>query len=147
MFLRGRQIRKGVYMGNAGRFAASASALCAAVLTMSSALAAEPAEMDFNIIAGSSFEGGQPVDMEGNFTTRTTQSETVRLVSQVRKDGEWLPYDVKRDRTNIRGEFSYRHEAFPAGRRYRTRVKWAETPDHLAGGTRWDVFAVERRTH
>lgn len=103
--------------------------------------------MDFNIIAGTSFEGGQPVDMRGNFTTPTTQSETVRLVSQVRKNGEWQPYDVQRDRTNVDGEFSYRHEAFPAGHRYRTRVKWAETPDHLAGGTRWDVFAVERRTH
>ena len=127
------------------------TALCGLLVSLSmaigAAVAAEPAEMDFNIVPGTSFEGGQRIPMKGDFTTPTTQGETVRLVSQVRRNGVWQPYDVKRDQTDVEGRFSYMHEAFPAGRRYRTRVKWAETPDHLAGGTRWDVFAVGRRTN
>jgi len=119
-------------------------ALCFA-LGMSAAVAGEvpEAEMTFSI-EGQTFLGGQNVAMSGRIQP-ATEREVIRLETQVFRNDAWRAYDIKRTRTTLRGRFSYTHEAFPAGKRYRTRALWAETVDHLAGRTVWDSFRVTKR--
>src|SRR5687768_7985783 len=112
---------------------------------MSAAVAGEvpEAEMTFSI-EGQTFLGGQNVAMSGRIQP-ATEREVIRLETQVFRNDAWRAYDIKRTRTTLRGRFSYTHEAFPAGKRYRTRALWAETVDHLAGRTVWDSFRVTKR--
>lgn len=95
-------------------------------------------------IEGQTFLGGQNVAMSGRIQP-ATEREVIRLETQVFRNDAWRAYDIKRTRTTRRGRFSYTHEAFPAGKRYRTRALWAETVDHLAGRTVWDSFRVTKR--
>ena len=101
------------------------------------------AQVDFSV-EGRTFDGGEKVDMVGDVDPATV-SEKIRLETQVYKNDVWQAYDIKRTETNRRGKFSYTHEAFPAGKRYRTRALWSRTVDHAAGRTVWDGFKVERR--
>lgn len=122
-----------------------ATALCALALSMGSVAAGElpAAQMNFSV-EGDTFPGGQAVEMSGRIQP-ATQREVIRLETQVFRNDAWQAYDKKRTRTTRRGRFSYTHEAFPGGKRYRTRALWAETVDHLAGRTVWDAFRVTRR--
>lgn len=100
------------------------------------------ATVEFSV-EGEEFAGGTPVDMSGRIQPATVR-ERIRLETQQFRNGAWRAYDVRSTMTTRRGRFAYTHDAFPGGRRYRTRAKWAETVDHLAGRTIWDTFSVRR---
>lgn len=104
-----------------------------------------PADVTFSV-EGRTFSGGEPVDMSGDVDPATVR-EVIRLETQVFRNDAWRAYDIQRTRTNRRGQFAYTHEAFPAGKRYRTRALWVETVDHQAGRTVWDGFTVERHSN
>lgn len=106
--------------------------------------AVPPGQMEFSV-AGETFQGGQEVEMSGRIQPATVR-EVIRLETQVFRNDAWRAYDIKRTRTTRRGRFSYMHEAFPAGKTYRTRALWSETVDHQSGRTVWDSFQV-RRAH
>lgn len=135
-------------MGNPVRNRARslAAVLCAFALGVGSASAGElpRAQMNFSI-EGDTFLGGQRVEMSGRIQPATVR-ERIRLETQVFRNDAWRAYDLKRTRTTRRGRFSYTHDAFPAGKRYRTRALWRETVDHQAGKTVWDPFKVRRRS-
>ena len=98
------------------------------------------ATVEFSV-EGEEFAGGTPVDMSGRIQPATVR-ERVRLETQQFRNGAWRAYDVRSTMTTRRGRFAYTHDAFPGGRRYRTRAKWAETVDHLAGRTPRNVILV-----
>lgn len=118
------------------------AALVAAPVAVVAAGEKPRASMQFSV-EGEEFEGGQAVEMSGRIQPATVR-ERIRLETQQYRNGAWRAYDVKSTMTTRRGRFSYTHDAFPGGRRYRTRAKWAETVDHLAGRTIWDRFLVRR---
>lgn len=122
-------------------------AICAFSFGLVGASAGElpAAEITFSV-EGQEFFGGQAVSMSGRIQPATVR-EVVRLETQVFRNDAWRAYDVKRTRTTRRGRYSYTHEAFPAGKRYRTRALCSETVDHRAGRTVWDAFRVQRRSH
>jgi len=124
-----------------------AAVLCVSALGLGSVSAGElpRAQMTFSV-EGDTFLGGQKVDMSGRIQPATVR-ERIRFETQVFRNDAWRAYDVTRTRTTRRGRFSYTHDAFPAGKRYRTRAKWRETVDHLSGKTVWDGFKVRRRTN
>ena len=144
----GRRSTKGTKMGvtTSLKRAAIVAAVCAFSALLPSVSAGElpPAQVSFSV-EGQEFLGGQAVSMSGRIQPATVR-ETIRLETQVFRNDTWQAYDVQRTRTNSRGRFAYTHEAFPAGKRYRTRALWAETVDHLAGKTVWDSFRVQRRS-
>lgn len=120
--------------------------LCASFLIAGSVSAEElpDATMNFSV-EGQTFLGGQRVDMSGRIQP-ATEPEVIRLETQVFRNDTWQAYDIKRTRTSRRGRFSFTHDAFPAGKRYRTRALWRETVDHHAGKTVWDSFRVTKRS-
>ena len=128
------------------RRAAIVAAICAFASIAAPVSAGEvpPAQVSFSV-EGQEFLGGQAVSMSGRIQPATVR-ETIRLETQVFRNDTWQAYDVQRTRTTRRGRFTYTHEAFPAGKRYRTRALWQETVDHLAGKTVWDSFRVQRRS-
>lgn len=128
------------------RKAIAVAAMCAVVSVLAPASAGElpAAQVSFSV-EGQEFLGGQAVSMSGRIQPSTVR-EVIRLETQVFRNDTWQAYDVQRTRTTRRGRFSYTHEAFPAGKRYRTRALWRETVDHLAGKTVWDSFRVQRRS-
>ena len=95
-------------------------------------------------VAGAEFRGGEEVDMSGDIDPATVR-ERVKIETQKFKDGSWRAYDLKKLRTRTDGSFDYTHEPFPAGKRYRSRLIWGDTIDHLDGRTVWDNFLVERK--
>lgn len=120
--------------------------LCAFGLAAGAVSAGELPEATMNFsVEGQTFLGGQSVDMSGRIQP-ATESEVIRLETQVFRNDAWQAYDIKRTRTNARGRFSYTHDSFRAGRRYRTRALWRQTVDHLAGKTVWDSFRVAKRS-
>lgn len=123
-----------------------AAVLCVLALGLGSVSAGElpRAQMNFSV-EGDTFLGGQSVEMSGRIQPATVR-ERIRLETQVYRNETWQAYDLRRTRTTRRGRFSYTHEAFPAGKRYRTRALWRETVDHQAGKTIWDPFRVQRRS-
>lgn len=135
-------------MGNPVRHRARflAAVLCAFALGLGSVSAGElpPAQMNFSV-EGDTFLGGQRVEMSGRIQPATVR-ERIRLETQVYRNQAWRAYDIKRTRTTRRGRFSYTHDAFPAGKRYRTRALWRETVDHQKGKTIWDPFKVRRHS-
>lgn len=128
------------------RKAAIVAAMCALASMPAPASAGEvpAAQVSFSV-EGQEFLGGQAVSMSGRIQPATIR-EVIRLETQVFRNDTWQAYDVQRTRTTRRGRFSYTHDAFPAGKRYRTRALWGETVDHLAGKTVWDSFRVQRRS-
>jgi len=129
--------------GRGIRIAVATLSACALALGSVSAGELPKAEMKFSV-AGETYLGGQEVQMSGRIQPATVR-ERIRLETQVYKNQAWRAYDLKRTRTTRRGRFSYTHDAFPAGKRYRTRAKWRETVDHQAGRTVWDNFRVAKR--
>lgn len=123
-----------------------AGAISALGATMAPVSAGElpPAQVTFSV-EGQEFLGGQSVTMSGRVQPSTVR-EVIRLETQVFRNDTWQAYDMQRTSTTRRGRFSHIHEAFPAGKRYRTRALWSETVDHLAGRTVWDSFRVQRRS-
>ena len=95
-------------------------------------------------VAGAEFRGGEEVDMSGDIDPATVR-EQVKIETQKFKDGSWRAYDLKKLRTRANGSFDYTHEPFPAGKKYRSRLIWGDTIDHLDGRTVWDNFLVERK--
>ena len=127
------------FAGTIAWVAAAASVLPAAVVAAGEL---PRAAVEFSV-EGEEFDGGTPVDMSGRIQPATVR-ERIRLETQQFRNGAWRAYDVRATMTTRRGRFAYTHDAFPGGRRYRTRAKWAETVDHLAGRTIWDTFSVRR---
>ena len=95
-------------------------------------------------VAGAEFRGGEEVDMSGDIDPATVR-ERVKIETQKFKDGSWRAYDLKKLRTRANGSFDYTHEPFPGGKKYRSRLIWGDTIDHLDGRTVWDNFLVERK--
>jgi hypothetical protein len=103
--------------------------------------------VEFNLTGGKTFEGGEPVRMHGDIDPATVP-ERVVVHTQRLKGSRWIRVDLKRTRTNARGEWSFRHEALPAGRTYRARAEVGDTIDHRAGKNPWVRFEVlGRRNH
>jgi len=95
-------------------------------------------------VAGTEFRGGQSVDMSGDIDPATVR-EKVKIETQKYRNGSWRAYDIVRFRTRANGSFDYTHAPFPGGRKYRSRLIWKDTIDHLDGRTVWDNFKVARK--
>lgn len=101
------------------------------------------AEVDF-AVAGAEFRGGQDIDMSGDIDPATVR-ERVKIETQRFRDGAWRSFDMVRFRTRANGSFDYTHEGLPGGFKYRSRLIWGDTIDHLDGRTVWDNFQVNRK--
>ena len=101
------------------------------------------AKVDF-AVAGAEFRGGQAVDMSGDIDPATVR-EKVKIETQRYRNGGWRAYDIVRFRTRANGSFDYTHESFPGGFKYRSRLIWGDTIDHLDGRTVWDNFLVNKK--
>lgn len=101
------------------------------------------AEVDF-AVAGAEFRGGQDIDMSGDIDPATVR-EKVKIETQRFRDGAWGAFDMVRFRTRANGSFDYTHDGLPGGFKYRSRLIWGDTIDHLDGRTVWDNFQVNRK--
>ena len=82
--------------------------------------------------------------MSGDLDPATVR-ERVKIETQKFKDGSWRAYDIVKLRTRANGSFDYTHDPFPGGRKYRSRLIWKDTIDHLDGRTVWENFQVDRK--